>query len=125
MGAIVKLSPQTRAGSYLGLTKEQFDQVKVSHNYLFVEVPVGAVEGAIDGVIKANSRVTLEPRVPFNIKNYNALIGVAPVFAERGIAQFPLILSPGEGEGFKVTFNATKQLKVEDIPYLLRIYFID
>lgn len=124
MSAMILLSPAGRALAYLGLTTEHRDACLIAHNYQYVDVKVGEVEGAIDGVIKANSRAVLHLMVPIKIAKFNAIAQVNPALFACGIAQCPSVLSTGMSE-FCVYFDAKKQLKVEDLEYLARFYFID
>ena len=100
--------------------------VAISRDYRFVDMKVGEVVGADDeGKIKANSRVTLYPAVAFQAIDHSIIISPNPLLFERGIAQCQQFMAAGEGKGFVVQFSASKQLKLEELTYLVRIYVLD
>ena len=124
MSAMILLSPPGRALAYLGVLPENKEMCKVAHNYQFVDVALGEVDGAVDGIIKANSRAVMRLATAIKVAKYNCIVQVNPVLFAHGIAQCPTILSSGTNE-FQVVFDAKKQLKIEDLTYLARFYFID
>lgn len=98
---------------------------KVAHNYQYVDVALGEVEGANEeGIIKANSRAIMHLAVPIKIAKYSCIVQVNPLLFAHGIAQCPTVLPSGTTE-LVVTFDAKKQLKASDLEYLVRFYFLD
>lgn len=125
MSALILLSPQIRAASYLKLSREQLDKCRVDRRYQYVELPVLEVEGvAEDGFVKANSRVVFRT-FPFEVNKYAALIQPNPMLMARGTVQCPMLLVSGEGAGFEVHFTANKRLDPKELEYLIRVSFID
>lgn len=141
MAAVVKLSPRSRAGTYLTLPGTVVNVCTFPKHNLYVEIGPGSIDVVSDtakspkdgykappeGTILKGQSVEIKLIHPIRVSVYNAMIEVNPWLYTVGRVQWKRLLHPDEGPDFKVYLSANKDFSLKELPggWLVQVTLIN
>lgn len=125
----LKLMKGSRLTNYMGLQLEKGAEPAFGKNYLYLEIgPYGIEdsEGSLIREVKRNQHVFLQSVATVNVKGRNIVeVEPNPALSELGQVQGSHKIHPDSGEQrVGVWFTARKDMSLDDLKYLVRIYMI-
>jgi hypothetical protein len=119
----MNLSRGNSVTRYLGVEQQQSDTTfRFAPDYSYIEVQLGS--SSKDGTLLPGDFVVLKPSIEVDPKKCKIQVVPNAVLSAFGSVSCQSILEPGDGNLLAITLKVEREVTLEKLPWLCRLYGI-